>query len=234
MRSATLKQFGREIWTAEGVEVVAMLGFRYPTRMAVIRLSGGDLFVWSPVALTESLRTEVDALGKVRHLIAPNALHHLFIAEWKQAYPDALLYAAPGLRGKRPDLTFDDDLDSAPVPAWSGEIEHVVMKGNIITREVVFFHRASSTVIFTDLIQQFPTGWFSGWRAVVAKWDLMLGPEPSVPRKFRVAFKDRRAAHAAIEHILAWPAEKVLMAHGTPVTKDGRAFLRRAFRWLTG
>jgi hypothetical protein len=234
MKSVMLKQFGREIWTAEGAEVVAMLGFRYPTRMAVIRLPGGDLFVWSPVALTEGLRAEVDALGKVRHLIAPNALHHLFLAEWKQAYPDALLYAAPGLRGKRPDLAFDDELESTPIPAWSEEIEHVVVRGNVITSEVVFFHRASSTVIFADLIQQFPVGWFSGWRATVAKWDLMLGPEPSVPRKFRVAFKDRRAARAALERILAWPAEKVLMAHGTPVTGDGQAFLRRAFRWLIG
>lgn len=229
-----LKQFGREIWIAEGADVVAMLGFRYPTRMAVIRLPGGELFIWSPVALTEGMRAEIDALGRVRHLIAPNALHHLFIAEWKQAYPDALLYAAPGLRDKRHDLIFDDEMGSAPIPAWSGEVEHVVMKGNVITSEVVFFHHASRTVIFTDLIQQFPTGWFSDWRAMIAKWDLMLGPEPSVPRKFRAAFKDRRAARAALERILAWPAEKVLMAHGTPVTEDGQAYLRRAFRWLAG
>src|SRR5262249_39652402 len=77
--------------------------------------------------------------------------------------------------------------------------------------------------------QQLPTDWFSGWRAVLAKWDLMLGSEPSVPRKFRAAFIDRRAA---LERILAWPAEKVLMAHGTPVTEDAQTFIRRAFGWL--
>lgn len=228
-----LGEFGREIWTADGSEVVAMLGFRYPTRMAVIRLSGGDLFVWSPVALTDAIRTEADALGKVRYLVAPNALHHLFIADWKQAYPDARLYAAPGLREKRKDVPFDSELDGTPVPEWSGQIEHVVVKGNAITSEVVFFHLESGTVIFTDLIQQFPSDWFSGWRSIVAKWDLMLRQEPSVPRKFRAAFTDRRAARASLERILAWPAEKVLMAHGTPVATDGQAFLRHAFRWLT-
>lgn len=227
-----LREFGREIWTAEGSEVVAMLGFRYPTRMAVIRLAGGDLFVWSPVALTDAIRAEVDALGKVRHLVAPNALHHLFIADWKQAYPDARLYAAPGLREKRKDLSFDDELDDAPVSGWSGQIEYVVVKNNAIANEAVFFHLESGTVIFTDLIQQFPSDWFSGWRAIVAKWDLMLGLEPSVPRKFRLAFTDRRAARTSLERILAWPAEKVLMAHGTPVATDGQAFLRRAFGWL--
>jgi hypothetical protein len=60
----------------------------------------------------------------------------------------------------------------------------------------------------------------------------MVGPEPSVPRKFRVAFTNRRAARDSLEHILAWPAEKVLMAHGTPIERDARAFLRRAFAWL--
>lgn len=227
-----LTEFGRGIWTADGTEVVAMLGFHYPTRMAVVRFPGGDLFIWSPIALTASLRTEVDALGKVRYLVAPNTLHHLFIAGWSQAYPDARLLAAPGLREKRRDIAFDDELGAAPVPQWSGTIEHVVVAGNAIMNEVVFFHRESGTVIFTDLIQQFPSGWFSGWRAIIAKWDLMLGPEPSVPRKFRLAFRDRRATRISIERILAWPAEKVLMAHGTPVTANAPALLRRAFRWL--
>lgn len=227
-----LKEFGQEIWTADGSEVVAALGFHYPTRMAVIRLPGRDLFIWSPVALTEGLRAEVDALGKVRYLVAPNSLHHLFIADWKEAYPNAQVYAAPSLQEKRKDIAFDDELDDTAIPEWSGEIEYVVVRGNAITIEAVFFHRRSSTVIFTDLLQQLPTGWLSGWRAVVAKLDLLVGPEPSVPRKFRVAFTNRQAARASLERILAWPVEKVLMAHGTPVTNDGQAFLRRAFKWL--
>lgn len=66
----------------------------------------------------------------------------------------------------------------------------------------------------------------------MAKLDLMVGPEPSVPRKFRAAFTNRALAREALNRILAWPAAKVLMAHGTPVEKDGQGFLRRAFRWL--
>lgn len=108
----------------------------------------------------------------------------------------------------------------------------MLMQGNLITTEVVFFHAKSGTVLFTDLIQQLPASSFSGWRALVAKLDLMVGPEPSVPRKFRVAFTNRRAARDSLERIFAWPAEKVLMAHGTPVEKDAPAFLRRAFGWL--
>ena len=228
-----LKEFGPEIWTAEGPDVVAALGFHYPTRMAVIRLSNGDLFIWSATALTDALRAEVDSLGTVRHLVAPNSLHHVFIADWKRAYPDASVYAPPGLREKRKDLAFEGDLTNVPMASWAGEIDQVLMLGNVITTEVVFFHARSGTVLFTDLVQQLPSGWFSGWRALVAKWDLMVGPEPSVPRKFRLAFTDRRAARASLEKVLSWPAAKVLMAHGTPVREEGRAFIGRTFRWLT-
>ena len=103
---------------------------------------------------------------------------------------------------------------------------------NLIADEAVFFHRASQTAIFTDLLQQFPTGWHSGWRAVVANLDLMVAPEPSTPRKFRVAFTRRRKAREAMRRVLEWPTERVVMAHGAPVERDGRAFLRRSFRWL--
>jgi hypothetical protein len=226
-----LTQFGPDIWIVDGPDVVAALGFRYPTRMAVIRLAGGALFVWSPVALTAPLRAAVDTLGEVRHLVAPNALHDLYIGDWKDAYPGARAYAVPGLSRKRKDIAFDGELGNGAVAPWAGEIDQVVVP-NALTDEVVFFHAASGTAILTDLIQQLPQGWYSGWRALVARLDLMVSPVPSVPRKFRLGFTDRRAARAAIATILAWPIQKVLMAHGTPVREGGQAALGRAFGWL--
>jgi len=38
-----LKQFGRDIWIADGPDAV-VAGFHYPTQIAVIRLTGGELF----------------------------------------------------------------------------------------------------------------------------------------------------------------------------------------------
>jgi len=228
-----LNPFGHEIWISDG-PAVAVLGFRYPTRMAVIRLSNGDLFIWSPIALSDRLRAEVDALGEVRHLVAPNSLHHLFLEDWRRAYSNARLYAPPGLREKRRDIDFDDDLGSAPIAEWADEINHVPVMGNLITTEVVFFHRQSGVALFADLIQNFRADGFSGWRAVVARLDLMAALEPATPRKFRIATLDRRAARASLEHILAWPVAKVVMAHGDPIDEDGHAFLIRAFRWLMG
>lgn len=233
MPTALLEPFGRGIWTANG-PAVSSIGFRYPTRMAVMKLADASLLVWSPIAFSEELRAHVDAIGAVRFIAAPNSLHHLSLTAWQTAYPKALLYAAPGLREKRKDIAFDGDLGDAPAPGWDGQIDQVVMHGNLITTEVVFFHLNSGTVLFTDLIQNFRPGWFTGWRAIVARLDRLVGDEAQVPQKFRTAFVNRAAARAGLERILAWPAQKVLMAHGSPIQKNGQAFIRRAFRWLSG
>ncbi|MFD0915142.1 DUF4336 domain-containing protein [Pseudahrensia aquimaris] len=227
-----LKHLGKEIWIFDGAPV-EVLGFQYPTRMAIIRLANRELFVWSPIAASDSLMSECNALGQVTHIVAPNSLHHLSIPQWSSAYPQAKVYAPPRLRQKRTDILFDDDLCNSPMPAWMKEIDQVVFQGNRITDEVVFFHQQSGTVLFTDLLQQFPDEWFSGWRRLVAKFDKMIASEPSVPRKFQLAFTDRKAARVSLENILSWPAQTVVMAHGNPVTEDAQAFLQRAFGWLS-
>ena len=230
-QDAILEEFALGLWIAAGAECV-VAGFRYPTRMVIVRLANGGLWVWSPVALGPELRRAVDRLGPVRHVVAPNSLHHVFLAEWLAAYPEARVHAAPGLATKRSDLRFDADLSDAPDPDWEGEIAQVVVEGNLITREVVFLHAASGTVLFTDLIQHFPKRWFAGWRAVVARLDLMAAEAAEVPRKFRLAFVNRGAARRAVRRILDWPVEHVIMAHGAPIRGGGAAALRRIFRWL--
>jgi hypothetical protein len=225
-----LQPFGPGLWLADGPTVTAAAGFHYPTRMAVIRLASGGLLLWSPVAPTNALRAEVERLGEVCHLVAPNKLHNLFLAPWKALCPEALLHAAPGLRARRCDLAFDAQLSGQVHPDWAGEIDQIHLR-NRIADEVVFFHRESGTVLFTDLLQGLPKGWFTGWRALVARLDGMTGPEPAVPRKFRLAFSDREALRQGLRAILGWPARQVVMAHGTPVTTDAPAFLARAFGW---
>jgi hypothetical protein len=233
MRTPLLHPFGPEIWLSDGPEV-DVVGFRYPTRMAVVRLTGGGLLIWSPIALSVGLNRDLAELGPVQCVVAPNALHDRFLVEWVQGYPDARFYGAPGLTLRLSDQRIHRELTDEPPPEWVEDLDQVVVRGNRITTEVVFFHRASGTVLFTDLLQQFAPGWFQGWRGLVARLDLMTQPMPTVPRKFRAAFTDRAAARSALRLILAWPASKVVMAHGQPVEENGRAFIARAFRWLTG
>ncbi len=228
---STLSPFGPGIWLAEG-PVVDFHSFAYPTRMAVIRLANGDLFVWSPIALNDALRAAVDALGRVAHIVSPNKIHHLFMGEWKHAYPQARMYASPGLPARRRDLTFDAVLGDAPEPPWKDDIDQVALIGNLFLTEIIFFHRASRTALVTDYLQNFRRDWFKGWRGLVARWDGLVQPQSSAPRELRLAYWNRRKGRRALARILAWEPEKLVIAHGDLVHSQGAAFIRHGFRWL--
>ncbi|MCB1396177.1 MAG: DUF4336 domain-containing protein [Rhodobacter sp.] len=222
-----LQAFGPGVWLAEGAPVVAALGFRYPLRMTVLRLGDGGLVLWSPVQPTRALRDAVADLGPVRALVAPNRLHHLFLGDWAQAFPQARLLAAPGVAQKRPDLTIAGELGDTPPDDWADAIDTRLIP-NTIAPEVLLFHRESGTALVCDLLQNMAADWYHGWRAVVARLDRMTEPTPTMPRKFRLAARGV-AARAALRAVMDWPAERVVVAHGTPVAQGGRAFLRQAF-----
>jgi len=70
-----LKEIDKNIWIYNG-SAVNFHGFPYSTRMTVIKLNNGSLWIHSPAKLNEELKEKIDALGKVEHLISPNKLHH--------------------------------------------------------------------------------------------------------------------------------------------------------------
>src|SRR5271166_3332354 len=99
-----LKPFVENIWTE--TRRAKFWGVETGSRMTVVRLAGGGLFVHSPVALDEATRSEVDSLGEVRAVVSPSIFHHLHVPSWMAAYPKAVFSACPGLEHKRPDLAF--------------------------------------------------------------------------------------------------------------------------------
>jgi hypothetical protein len=226
-----LQNIGDEIWIADG-PTVSFYGFPYPTRMAIVRLGNGDLWVWSPIALDPTLRSTIDGLGTVRHLVSPNKIHHLFLGEWAEAWPEARLYASPGLARRRRDLMFSAELGEAPEPAWDGQIDQVVIGGSVVMNEVVFFHRRSSTCLVCDLVQRHDPSGQTGWKRCAMRLDGLVGPDGSTPREWRLTFLDRARARAAVRTALSWAPEQLVIAHGRWARTDGTAALRNSLRWL--
>lgn len=142
------------IWLAAG-RTVSFYGFPYPTRSVIVRLSNRDLWIWSPIELTSDLRQSVDAVGPVRHLVSPNKLHHLYLQDWKAAYPEARLWGPRSTVRKRSDLDFHGVLEDSPPDEWLPDIDQAWFRGSFAMDEIVFCHRPSATAIVADLIQTF-------------------------------------------------------------------------------
>ena len=78
------KPLARDIGIVDGpLEYLTVGGIRLPlpftTRMTVVRLSNGDLFLHSPIKFDERLAEELHGLGRVRHLVSPNQFHYAHI-----------------------------------------------------------------------------------------------------------------------------------------------------------
>jgi hypothetical protein len=169
----TLKPVGEDLWAVDGPHVkLAFPGgsVPVPTRMVVVRLASGGLFLWSPTEPDEGLRKEIDALGPVRHLVSPNKLHYAHIATWKRAYLEATAWASPGVRERAAsqhlDVSFDADLGVLPEEAWREDLDQLLFRGSRFMEEVVFFHRKTRTLILADYIENFEAdkvGFFYAW-----------------------------------------------------------------------
>jgi hypothetical protein len=205
------------------------VGVETGTRMTVLRLADGGLLVHSPVALTAETRAAVDALGPVRAVVAPSRFHHLYVGEWIQAYPDALVCACPGLERKRPDVRWHRVLGDDAEAEWRSEVAQVFFGARPLENEVVFFHRPSRTMICADAVFNLGAHPFPLTR-VVAR--LMGARAPGATLFERVLIRNRAAAREQVNRMLAWNAERIILAHGDIIPSGGSEILRRAYAWL--
>jgi hypothetical protein len=230
-----LKPVAHDIWIVDGPEIrfhVLAMALPFPTRMTVIRLRDSGLFVHSPVAWNDALGRALAALGPVAHVVAPNGLHYSWLAAWKKIYPTARFYGTPDL-AQRADiaLPLDDTLDDVPAPAWSDEIDQQLFAGTAFS-EVDFFHRASRTLILTDLIENFELSRTRAfWLRLLLRLSGATDPHGTAPYDMRRTFRDRDAVRKGVERMIAWQPERIILAHGRWYRANGTAELRRAFAW---
>lgn len=233
----TLKPLAEDLWIADG-PVIRFYGLPFTTRMTVIRLPGGGVWVHSPIAPDPGLMAEVDALGPVSWLVAPNWIHYAHVGAWEARYPEARCWAAPGVAARAASrhvaIRIDAELDDTAPPEWAGVIDQLVVAGSPVHREAVFFHRPSKTLILTDLIENFERRALPAWFVPLAFMAGVLDPDGKAPVDMRQTFrKGRAAARASVERMMEWGPERVILAHGRWYPRDGVAELKRAFRWLS-
>jgi len=207
------------------------LGVEIGTRMTVIRLDSGDLFLHSPIRLTDEIKQTLSNLGNIRYVVAPNKFHHLYVGDYVSAFPEAEIFSAPGLKEKRRDLSFHNVLTDGQEYGWTSDITHLFIDGIPLLNEVVFLHHQSKTLILTDLICNLgPEIPFS--TKILAKLDGIY-MNPAVPRIFRYfGIKDSHKVRKSISTILSWDFDRILISHGNIVESGGKRAFRKAFSWL--
>lgn len=234
LHPSTLRAVAPDIWTS--AMPFAKAGMELGARMTIVRLpdddlAGGGLWIHSPIELSPLLRPQIDELGEVTHIVSPFHHHYAHLAQWAQTYPNATVWGAPKLDAATAQTKLHDTLDDTPRGAWSRVLDQLVVRGNTLDNEVVFFHIPSQTLILTDLCFNISSRNASLMTKVAAKSLGVLdsfGPS----RAFKIASQDKDALRASIRTILDWDFDRIIISHGEGIERNGKAQFRSAFAWL--
>ena len=226
VRETELQELGPGLW----VKRIPLRFWTLPmgTRMTVMRLTTGQLLVHSPVNITDDVVDALRAQGEVRYLVAPNRLHHLFIRDWHDEFPDAELWGVRGLHRKRSELPWSGVLGGAPEPAWAADVDQALFR-TLFMDEAVFFHRRSQTLVLTDMME-------SVWPEDA--WHYRLLARAAGDWQRLTTTRDlrwltyRRAMRDVVRRMLAWDFNKIVMAHGRIVLDDAKDVFREGMAWL--
>ncbi|PZO12439.1 MAG: hypothetical protein DCF25_17695 [Leptolyngbya foveolarum] len=208
-----LKAVDENVWVAE--QPIRYFGLGIRTRMTVVRLANRELVVISPIRMDDELANQLGALGA----IAPNLYHYFFAAECKVRYPKAIFWAAPGLAAKKPDLPIDQTITTQEKwPLNELKFAHfdgfksLSFSGADSLNECVFFHQQSRTLILTDTAFNFDESFPLVIQLVTRVGGGYKSLSPSLLEQ--IATTDKPKVKAAVEQVLAWDFERVIMAHG--------------------
>ena len=239
-----------------------------------MRLSSGSVAVFGPVALTPDVHTAVRDLAKapegradaVGYIVAPDLEHHIFVSEWKKAFPSAKIIGPEGLYDKRklqagdantPNVSDDPFFKSLRQgetaigdAAFDKDFE-TEMLHTTTSKELVFCHKASKTLIQADLMFNMPpTEQYSrvpenerpksGFFGIGPLANLIFSQigktqgDLTWPRRFvwyGIAGKDKDAFNQGIRRIDSWDFVNVIPAHGDTILGDGKERFRSLFAW---
>jgi hypothetical protein len=221
-----LTPFTEDVWTR--TVRAKFFGVETGSRMTVVRLSGGGLFVHSPTAMDDALKGEIDALGQVVAVVSPSIFHHLHVGPWMKAYPKAVYGACPGLEWKRPDLPFNVVLADEPHALWRGQLEQVYFSARR-ENEVDFYHPKSKTFICADAMLNLSKHDLASTRFVAA---LMRNTGPGKGWMEPIMVRDRKVARRQVDRILAWDFDRAVLSHGAMLESGGHEAMRSAYEWL--
>jgi hypothetical protein len=220
----SMQAWNRDLWTIDHPFVVG--GLHLGARTTVTRLGDGGLAVVSPGPLDDAQLAAIARLGPVRALVAPNLMHHLFLGAVQRRFPEARVYAPPGLAKKQPTLTM------APLSSWPyGDTLAVHAVGGMPKlEESALVHRASRTLVLTDLafnVRPPRPWWTRTFMRMNGAFD-RFGPTKLCRRMVR----DRAATAAAMARLCDEDFDRVVVAHGDVLETGGKAALREGFAWL--
>jgi hypothetical protein len=202
-------------------------------RTTIIKLESGDLIIHDPCKISNSVKRQIDEIGSVKYIIAPGYYHHLFVTDFQQNYPNAETFLCAGLERKRPDIKFEWILGNKPDHRWEDTVDQVMVHGTKYIWEVAFFHKPSKTLILVDLLENIGDDYKHEagvllrfwWKVIFKMWN-----NPKAAPEYQMGWGNKEIVKMALNKVIGWDAERVIIAHGENIEEQVGETLARAWK----
>jgi hypothetical protein len=215
------------IWVAE--RKLWFSGVRLRSRMTVLRLADGRLWVHSASEPNRDLCAELDRLGQVSWIVVPNRFHHLQASAMKARYPGAQVIGPASAQSRNKALALDVAIDDARLPSLVPELSPVPLRGVPFLDETLFFHAKTHTLIGADLMMCGCAADHWTWRWVsraMGQYERYKAP-PDV----RWQTRGGPVLRQSLEEIARLPLTRILVAHSDSVEDHPVEQLEEAWRF---
>lgn len=189
---------------------------RFNAKSIIFKTDDGKIGIISPGRINDAMANTIATHSEVAYLIAPNCYHHIFLAAAAKRYPNAAVYVPPYLAEKVDTVPARHTvIASGESYPWSSAMSHELIAGMPKMNEFIFFHKATQTMIVTDLIFN-----FKSYENVMTRIAFrMMGAHRPVSccKLFSSYIKDNAAFASSIKTIAAWNYKRVIVAHGDTI-----------------
>ena len=209
------------------------MGRDFGAVMTIIRMSSGGLFIHSPFPPNEILERQITGLGPVEVVISPNNFYPRDLEDFLERVPGCQFFCPErsGQRSKvfrRASVTIRHLSPFGTTP-WDADLEHLQISGMPFVDEYVFYHKASNTLIASNLISHPASSARKSARII----NYILGlndKNPGQTRLFRSCIRDKAEYNLAVGRLQEWDFDKVVVSHGRIIEDRATTLVPRLLR----
>ncbi|KAI7468216.1 hypothetical protein KC357_g6802 [Hortaea werneckii] len=227
-------------------------------RGTIVKLASGNLAVFSPVALTDTVKKEVAGFGNgdIKYITALDQEHHIFLESWHKQFPHAQVLmpeTLPEYRKKQGYYQIPQEnsvlfkKDTAPGQTkvseeFDQEFEHEYVSAHA-NQELVFNHKPSKTMIQGDFLfnlpayEQFSKTDMSPTSGILTKLMCKINStegEATWQRRFiwyAISAANRQGFNDSCQRIGKWDFDRLVPCHGDVIESGGKGIFEKVMKW---
>ncbi|KAJ3572923.1 hypothetical protein NP233_g2758 [Leucocoprinus birnbaumii] len=237
MSETVIREVTRNVWTFS--RPFSRFGvIPFGGRSTAIKMKDGGVWILASTPLDDETKATLNRLGPVRYIVGADAVHHLFLGQYKKEYPSAKLIAPEAAYARLEDksLKFDGAWGQDPTETKYGfedDIKSCYFDG-FKNKDVAFFHPESKTLIEADLLLNLPCNeQYSKAKSGGGKLPFM-NVNPWSWLHSRIVWSlgvDKEAMKRDARTVASWDFERIIPCHGDVIEEKGKEAWENVYKF---